>query len=41
MQNYLVLLITYPKLTIKITKHAWREKRSDQNVDLVSLKIID
>ena len=35
------LLITYLKLTIRIAKHAWREKISNQNVILLSLKIID
>ena len=34
------LLITCLKL-IKIAKHSWREKRSDQNVILLDLKVID
>ena len=39
--NYQVFLITYLKWTIRIAKHAWREKGSDQNVSLLGLKIID
>ena len=39
--NYQVFLITCLKLTIRIAKHAWREKRSSQNMILLGLKIID
>ena len=39
--NYQTLLITCLKLIIKISKHAWREKISNQNVNLLDLKIID
>ena len=40
--NYQSLLIICLKLTIiKIAKHVWREKRSNQNVILLNLKIID
>ena len=39
--NYQTLLITCLKLIIKIVKHAWREKISNQNVSLLGLKIID
>ena len=35
------LLITYLKLTIRIAKHAWGEKISNQNVILLGLKIKD
>ena len=28
-------------ITIRIAKHAWREKISNQNVNLLGLKIID
>ena len=33
--SYQILLITCLKLITKIAKHAWREKRSDQNVSLL------
>ena len=36
--NYQTLLITYLKLTIRITKHAWREKITNQNVNLSEFK---
>ena len=39
--NYQTLLITCLKLIIKIVKHAWREKISNENVILLDLKIID
>ena len=39
--NYQTLLITCLKLIIKIAKNAWKEKKLDQNVDLLGLKIID
>ena len=39
--NYQTLLITCLKLIMKIAKHAWREKTSNQNVSLLGLKIID
>ena len=39
--NYQTLLITCLKLIMKIAKHAWREKISNQNVNLLDLKIID
>ena len=39
--NYQTLLITCLKLIMKIAKHAWREKISNQNVNLLGLKIID
>ena len=39
--SYLILLITYLKLTIRIAKIAWREIISYQNVILLGLKIID
>ena len=38
--NYQTLL-TCLKLTIRIAKHEWREKISDQNAILLGLKIID
>ena len=34
-KNYQTLLITY------LARHAWREKRSDENVSLLDLKMID
>ena len=37
--DYQTLLITYLELTIRKANHAWKEKKSNQNVILVSLKI--
>ena len=39
--NYQILLITCLKLIIKIAKNAWKEKKLDQNVNLLGLRIID
>ena len=39
--DYQTLLITYLELTIRKANHAWKEKKSNQNVILVSLKIIN
>ena len=39
--NYQTLLITCLKLTIRLEKHAWRAKISNQNASLLGLKIID
>ena len=36
--NSQTLLITYLKLIIKIVKHAWREKLSNQNANFIGLK---
>ena len=32
---------TYQTLIIKIEKNAWKEKKSDQNANLLDLRIID
>ena len=40
-KNYQTLLITYLKLIIRIAKHAWGGKISNQNVSLSDLEIID
>ena len=36
--NYQTLLITYLKLTIRIAKHAWREKNTKWECDFIGLK---
>ena len=37
--NYQTLLITYQKLAIKITKNVWKEKKLDQNVNLLDNRL--
>ena len=39
--NYQNLLITYLEFTIKNANHAWKEKKSNQYVNLLGFKMID